>query len=295
MTATESAPGAPQSEEPRVKVRGAATTIRFPFVSMVVLGLVVLVAVFAPLIAPHDPEVGQLSNKLIPPVWQEGGNSDFLLGTDTLGRDIFTRILYGARVSLMVAILATGLAGVLGTIVGLVAGFYRGWVEIILMRITDMTLALPLMLMAIVLVALLGASLTNVLMVIVILLWPYYARQIRGEALAISEEDFIDLARVAGLSSPRILWRHILPNVITQPITYAMSDIVVIIVGVVTLSYLGLGVPPPTPDWGSMISSGQSYLTTQWQLSTIPGIAVVIVGLSFSLIGDGLTHRLRPE
>ena len=126
MTTTESAPGAAGAEEPRVKVRGAATTIRFPLVSMVVLALVVLVAVFAPLIAPHDPEVGQLSNKLIPPVWQEGGSSEFLLGTDTLGRDIFTRILYGARVSLMVAILATGLAGVLGTIVGLMAGLLPG-------------------------------------------------------------------------------------------------------------------------------------------------------------------------
>lgn len=296
MTTSESAPpGAPRAEAPRVKVRGAATTIRFPFVSMLVLGLVVLVAVFAPLIAPHDPEVGQLSNKLIPPVWQEGGNSDFLLGTDTLGRDIFTRILYGARVSLMVAILATGLAGVLGTIVGLIAGFYRGWVEIVLMRITDMTLALPLMLMAIVLVALLGASLTNVLLVIVILLWPYYARQIRGEALAISEEDFIDLARVAGLSSPRILWTHILPNVMPTIGVLATLQVALIILLEASLSFLGVGIPPPTPAWGLMVADGRDLLGRAWWVSFIPGIAIFGVVLAANLLGDWVRDRFDPK
>ena len=198
MTRSEAVSGSSGEKEPKVKKRGVSGAIRFPYISTVVLSLVVLVAIFAPLIAPHNPEVGQLSNKLIPPVWQEGGSSEFLLGTDTLGRDIFTRILYGARVSLMVALVATGLAGAVGATVGLIAGFYRGWTETILMRITDVTLALPLMLMAIVLVSLLGANLINVLMVIVILLWPYYARQIRGEALAVSEQDYIDLGAGGG-------------------------------------------------------------------------------------------------
>ena len=260
-----------------------------------VLVLVVLVAVFAPLIAPHDPEVGQLSNKLIPPVWQEGGQIDFLLGTDTLGRDIFTRILYGARVSLMVAILATGLAGVLGTIVGLIAGFYRGWAEIVLMRVTDMTLALPLMLMAIVLVALLGASLTNVLMVIVILLWPYYARQIRGEALAISEEDFVDLARVAGLSSPRILWRHILPNVMPTIGVLATLQVALIILLEASLSFLGVGIPPPTPAWGLMVADGRDILGRAWWVSIIPGIAIFGVVLAANLFGDWVRDRFDPK
>lgn len=295
MTSEQSAADLSERDEPRVKVRGASASIRFPYVSMVVLALVVLVAFFAPLIAPHDPEVGQLSNKLKPPVWQEGGSTEFLLGTDTLGRDIFTRILYGARVSLMVAVLATGLAGVLGTIVGLIAGFYRGWVEVVLMRFTDMTLALPLMLMAIVLVALLGASLTNVLLVIVILLWPYYARQIRGEALALSEEDFIDLARVAGVSNPRILWRHILPNVMPTIGVLATLQVALIILLEASLSFLGVGIPPPTPAWGLMVADGRDILGRAWWVSIVPGIAIFGVVLAANLFGDWVRDRFDPK
>ncbi len=295
MTRSEAVSGSSGEKEPKVKKRGVSGAIRFPYISTVVLSLVVLVAIFAPLIAPHNPEVGQLSNKLIPPVWQEGGSSEFLLGTDTLGRDIFTRILYGARVSLMVALVATGLAGVVGATVGLIAGFYRGWTETILMRITDVTLALPLMLMAIVLVSLLGANLINVLMVIVILLWPYYARQIRGEALAVSEQDYIDLARVAGVSNRRILWRHVLPNVMPSIGVLATLQVALIILLEASLSFLGVGIPPPTPAWGLMVADGRDLLGRAWWVSIIPGIAIFAVVLAANLFGDWARDRFDPK
>lgn len=294
MTATES-PALSEQGKSGTPRRGASGRSRFPYISMTVLILVVLVAILAPFIAPHDPEVGRLSNKLIPPMWQEGGTGEFPLGTDTLGRDIFTRILYGTRISLMVAVLATGLAGVLGTIVGLVAGFYRGWTETILMRLTDITLAFPLMLMAIVLVSVLGASLTNVLLVIVFLLWPYYARQIRGEALAVSEEDFVDLARVAGVSNRRILWRHILPNVMPSIGVLATLQVALIILLEASLSFLGVGIPPPTPAWGLMVADGRDLLGRAWWVSIIPGIAIFAVVLAANLFGDWMRDRFDPK
>ena len=295
MTTAEAAPARPEEGKARIRGRAASTSIRFPYISAVVLTLVLLVALFAPLIAPHDPEVGRLSNKLIPPMWQEGGTSEFPLGTDTLGRDIFTRILYGTRISLMVAVLATGLAGVLGTVVGLIAGFYRGWTETILMRLTDITLAFPLMLMAIVLVSVLGASLTNVLLVIVFLLWPYYARQIRGEALAVSEQDFVDLARVAGVSNRRILLRHILPNVMPSIGVLATLQVALIILLEASLSFLGVGIPPPTPAWGLMVADGRDLLGRAWWVSIIPGIAIFAVVLAANLFGDWMRDRFDPK
>ncbi len=295
MTVSGAASGLPDERKAKVKRAGASGSIRFPYISTGVLVLVVLVAALAPFIAPHNPEVGQLSNKLTPPMWQEGGSSEFLLGTDTLGRDIFSRILYGARVSLLVAVLATGLAGALGAVVGLYAGFYRGWTETILMRFTDVTLALPLMLMAIVLVSLLGASLTNVLLVIVILLWPYYARQIRGEALAVSEEDFVDLARVAGVSNRRILWKHILPNVMPTIGVLVTLQVALIILLEASLSFLGVGIPPPTPAWGLMVADGRDILGRAWWVSIIPGLAIFAVVLAANLFGDWARDRFDPK
>jgi len=294
VTAAESS-GMPERRESKATTRGASAKSRFPYISLTVLVLVVLVAIFAPLIAPHDPEVGRLPNKLIPPMWQDGGSSEFPLGTDTLGRDIFTRILYGTRISLMVAVLATGLAGALGTVVGLMAGYYRGWTETILMRLTDITLAFPLMLMAIVLVSVLGASLTNVMLVIVVLLWPYYARQIRGEALAVSEEDFVDLARVAGVSNGRILWRHILPNVMPSIGVLATLQVALIILLEASLSFLGVGIPPPTPAWGLMVADGRDLLGRAWWVSIIPGIAIFAVVLAANLFGDWMRDRFDPK
>ena len=253
------------------------------------LGLIVVLAILAPWITPHDPLAHNLESILAPP------SSDYLLGTDHLGRDVWTRLLYAARLDLLIGVGAVITPFVTGTLLGAVAGYYGGRIDLAVSAATDMLFAFPYYVLIIALVFSLGPGIPSIFIAMAIVAWVSYARIVRGEVLSARGQQYVMAAKTLGYSDLRIIVRHILPNVITQPVTYAMSDIVVIIVGVVTLSYLGLGVPPPTPDWGSMISSGQSYLTTQWQLSTIPGIAVVIVGLSFSLIGDGLTHRLRPE
>ncbi|MDE0235381.1 MAG: ABC transporter permease [bacterium] len=253
------------------------------------LGLIVLLAILAPWITPHDPLAHNLESILAPP------SSDYLLGTDHLGRDVWTRLLYAARLDLLIGVGAVITPFVTGTLLGAVAGYYGGRIDLAVSAATDMLFAFPYYVLIIALVFSLGPGIPSIFIAMAIVAWVSYARIVRGEVLSARGQQYVMAAKTLGYSDLRIIVRHILPNVITQPVTYAMSDIVVIIVGVVTLSYLGLGVPPPTPDWGSMIASGQSYLTTQWQLSTIPGIAVVIVGLSFSLIGDGLTNRLRPE
>ena len=253
------------------------------------LGVIVVAAILAPWITPYDPLAHDLESILAPP------SSDHLLGTDHLGRDVWTRLLYAARLDLLIGIGAVITPFVTGTLLGAVAGYYGGRIDLAVSAATDMLMAFPYYVLIIALVFSLGPGIPSIFIAMAIVAWVSYARIVRGEVLSARGQQYVMAAKTLGYSDLRIIVRHILPNVITQPVTYAMSDIVVIIVGVVTLSYLGLGVPPPTPDWGSMIASGQSFMTTQWQLSTIPGIAVVIVGLSFSLIGDGLTHRLRPE
>ncbi len=253
------------------------------------LGVIVVAAVLAPWITPYDPLAHDLESILAPP------SSEHLLGTDHLGRDVWTRLLYAARLDLLIGIGAVITPFVTGTLLGAVAGYYGGRIDLAVSAATDMLMAFPYYVLIIALVFSLGPGIPSIFIAMAIVAWVSYARIVRGEVLSARGQQYVMAAKTLGYSDLRIIVRHILPNVITQPVTYAMSDIVVIIVGVVTLSYLGLGVPPPTPDWGSMIASGQSFMTTQWQLSTIPGIAVVIVGLSFSLIGDGLTHRLRPE
>lgn len=253
------------------------------------LGVIVVAAILAPWITPYDPLAHNLESILAPP------SSDHLLGTDHLGRDVWSRLLYAARLDLLIGIGAVITPFVTGTLLGAVAGYYGGRIDLAVSAATDMLMAFPYYVLIIALVFSLGPGIPSIFIAMAIVAWVSYARIVRGEVLSARGQQYVMAAKTLGYSDLRIIVRHILPNVITQPVTYAMSDIVVIIVGVVTLSYLGLGVPPPTPDWGSMIASGQSFMTTQWQLSTIPGIAVVIVGLSFSLIGDGLTHRLRPE
>ncbi|MDE0232868.1 MAG: ABC transporter permease [bacterium] len=253
------------------------------------LGVIVVLAILAPWITPYDPLAHDLESILAPL------SSDHLLGTDHLGRDVWTRLLYAARLDLLIGVGAVITPFVTGTLLGAVAGYYGGRIDLAVSAATDMLFAFPYYVLIIALVFSLGPGIPSIFIAMAVVAWVSYARIVRGEVLSARGQQYVMAAKTLGYSDLRIIVRHILPNVITQPVTYAMSDIVVIIVGVVTLSYLGLGVPPPTPDWGSMIASGQSYLTTQWQLSTIPGIAVVIVGLAFSLIGDGLTHRLRPE
>lgn len=255
---------------------------------LIIMIIIVGMAIFAPLITHYNPIAQNLTDSL------QGPSAKHWLGTDQLGRDTFTRLLYGGRVDLRVGFLAVILPFILGTILGSVAGYFGGWADTIIMRLVDIVLAFPFYVLLIALVFVLGPGERSIYIAITFVGWVSYARLVRAEILVAKRQEYVLAAQSGGLSSLRIMGRHLLPNVITQSIVYAMSDIVQDILAIVTLGYFGLGIPPPTPDWGSMINDGQNFLTTHWQLTTIPGLAVVVVGLGLSLIGDGLADLLRP-
>jgi peptide/nickel transport system permease protein len=255
---------------------------------IVILGVVLFLAAAAPLLSSQDPIAQNLSASLL------GPSAHHLLGTDQLGRDTWTRLLYGLRTDLRIAFIAVLFPFCLGTAAGSVAGYFGGWVDAVIMRLVDIVVAFPFYVLVIALVFVLGPGERSIYIAITVVGWVSYARIIRGEILVAKRQDYVLAAKSGGLSSLRIMGRHLLPNVITQAIIYAMSDIVQDILAIVTLGYFGLGVPPPTPDLGSMINDGQNFLSTHWQLTTIPGLAVVVVGLGLSLIGDGLADLIRP-
>jgi peptide/nickel transport system permease protein len=255
---------------------------------IVILVIVIGMALAAPLITSFNPNAQNLNDSLLGP----GGRH--LLGTDQLGRDTFTRLLYGLRLDLRIAFIAVLFPFVLGTVLGSLSGYFGGWVDAIIMRLADIVVAFPFYVLIIALVFVLGPGERSIYLAITAVGWVAYARIIRGEILVAKRQDYVTAARSGGLGNLRIMSRHLLPNVITQAFTYAMSDIVQDILAIVTLGYLGLGIPPPTADLGSMINDGQNFLSTHWQLTTIPGLVVVIVGLGLSLIGDGLADLLRP-
>ena len=254
-----------------------------------ILGAIVLLAVLAPVASWHDPVQQNLLQILQGPSWTHP------LGTDELGRDEWARLLYGARTDLRVAFLAVLFPFVIGTAIGLVAGYFGGWVDTVSNWFVNVVVAFPFYVLIIALVFALGSGTRNIYIAITIVGWVSYTRIVRGEVLVAKRREYVLAARAGGLSDARIIVRHLLPNVITQAIVFAMSDIVLDILAIVTLGYLGLGVQPPTADWGKMIADGQTYLTTHWELSTIPGIAVVITALGLSLLADGLADLLRPE
>jgi len=254
-----------------------------------ILGLIVLAAILAPVIAMHNPTDQDLLHTLAGPSWSH------LLGTDDLGRDVWARLVYGARTDLQIAFLAVLFPFAIGTTIGLLSGYYGRWVDTIANWFVNVVVAFPFYVLIIALVFALGSGTRNIYIAITIVGWVSYTRIVRGEVLVAKRRDYVLAARSAGLSDPRILGRHLLPNVITQAIVFACSDIVLDILAIVTLGYLGLGVQRPRPDWGTMIADGQTYLTTHWMLSTIPGIAVVITALGLSLLADGLADLLRPE
>lgn len=265
-----------------------------PWLPTFILLSLIAVGVFAPLIAPYPPLQGSLGDKLLPPAWLAGGSWTHPLGTDLLGRDILSRVFYGARTSLGVAALAVLVSGTIGTTVGLISGYFGGSLDVFLMRLTDVALSLPLILVAIVLVAALGASFANVVLVIVLLLWPRYARQIRGETLALRERDFVALARIANCSHFRIMRRHILPNVVPTLLVLVTLQSGYVVLLESTLSFLGAGMPPSTPAWGLMISEGRTVIETAWWVVVWPGLAIVALVLSGNLLGDWLRDRLDP-
>lgn len=268
---------------------------RRPLASSLVLGTFAVVALLGPLLAPADPYAQSLSRRFRPPAFVEGGSWSHPLGTDRLGRDLLSRTILGARVSLAVGVLTVLMASALGAAVGLTAGYYAGRVDAALMRITDATLSFPVILLALILATTVGPSLTNVVVAVAVILWARYARVIRGEVLSLMERDFIAQARIAGCSSWRIITRHLVPNTLNTLVVLLTLQVGYVIIVEASLSFLGAGVPPPTPAWGSMIAEGRDYITTAWWVALFPGLALLLVVLAFNLVGDWLRDTLDPR
>ena len=314
---------------------------RWPMIPIFLLALVLSAGIFAPLLAPHDPEKGELRDRNIPPAWSNGetavktvvervsinqrttsvalsdarkvdsnaqlgdrlevyvrpaGSTKFLLGTDHLGRDVLSRVIYGARIALIVSIVTLGVGGTIGVVLGLAAGYYGGFVDEFLMRLVDIKLAIPLILIALVLVITLGQSLWIIVTVLCLFIWPRFARQVRGEVLQLKQMDYVSLAKVSGASTARILFIHIFPGTINTLIVVATLQVGIVILLESTLSFLGAGVPPPTPAWGSMVADGRDKLAGGvWWISTFPGIAIMMTVMSLNLFGDWLRDKLDPR
>ena len=269
---------------------------RYPLIPIaILLFLLVIPAIFAPIVSPHDPHMGSLSSRLTPPFWQEGGSIEHILGTDKLGRDMLSRIIYGARISLTVSLIAIFVGGIIGTVLGLMAGYFGRRTDAVIMRLVDISLALPTILLALVLVAAVGPSFGTVITVLIVLLWARYARLVRGETLAIKELDFIARARVAGASAPRIMYRYIFPNVVNSLIVLATLQVGYVILLESSLSFLGAGLPRAEPAWGVMVSDGRELIVTAWWVSMFPGIAIMLTVLALNLLGDWLRDHLDPK
>jgi peptide/nickel transport system permease protein len=268
----------------------------FPLIPMSILGALLFMAVFANVLAPHDPEVGSLGERFRPPFWQQGGSEKFLLGSDHLGRDVLSRLIFGARVSIVVGFTAVLVAGVLGTGLGILSGYLGGWVDQVIMRITDTWLALPALTFAIFLAAVVGPSEMNIVIILGAVYWTRYARVIRGEVLSLKERDFVRLAIVAGCSKRTIMKRHILPNVLNSAIVLGTLMLGVVVVTEAALSFLGVGVPPPKPAWGLMLADGKKGLMAgYWWLTVLPGCCIMVMVLSANLLGDWLRVKLDPQ
>jgi len=326
----------------RARAAGVYRTLRrWPVIPVFLLGLVIFAGLFAPILAPHDPEMGELRERNIPPAWsagekslktvvermtisdrttsvtlsdaqeidssiqvgdqlevysRPGGSTKFLLGTDHLGRDVLSRVIYGARISLLVSIVTLAVGGSIGVTMGLAAGWYGGVVDEFLMRLVDIKLAIPLILIALVLVITLGQSLWIIVTVLCLFIWPRFARQVRGEVLQLKHMDYVALAKVSGASTTRILFIHIFPGTINTLIVVATLQVGIVILLESTLSFLGAGVPPPTPAWGSMVADGRDKLAGGvWWISTFPGVAIMITVMSLNLFGDWLRDTLDPR
>ena len=266
---------------------------RYPVFSFIVLALVIFAAVFAPWVAPYPETHGELRSRHAAPAIL-GVESGHLLGADSVGRDIYSRLLFGARVSLLVAAGTILIAGSIGTLLGLISGWYGGWVDEAIMRLVDAMNAIPVILIALVLAVAVGPSFALLLGVLSLGQWPAFARQIRAETLSLRERDYVQLARVAGASTTRILHRHMLPGVFSTVLVVATNQVGTVILAEAGLSFLGVGVPPPTPSWGGMISDGRLYLTEAWWICAFPGIAIALTVLSLVFLGDWLRDRLDP-
>ena len=266
-----------------------------PLLPLLVVGLLVFCAIFASLLAPHSPIEGALGKRLIPPLGMEGSSLEHMLGTDRLGRDTLSRLIYGAQISLAVSLVGIVLTGVVGAAVGLLAGFWGGWVDTICMRLVDISLSLPGILMAVLLSVVFKPSFKNVVIVVIFLLWPSYARLVRGETLGLKQQEFVALARVAGCSSLTIMCRHLLPNLTPSILVLATLQVGFVIVLEASLSFIGVGIPPPTPSWGVMVADGRGLIEQAWWISILPGLAILVTVISLNILGDWVRDRLDPK
>jgi len=270
-------------------------TKRWPIIPLVIMLLIVFGAVFAPVLAPFEPQKGDLRARNIPPVWLDGGDSTHWLGTDNLGRDIYSRMLYGARISLFVAAVAVAFGLVMGTLTGVTAGYYGGMVDEILMRLVDLWSSLPFLLIALIVAISVGPSLGMVIGLLAVSSWSAGSRNIRGEVLSLRNREYVHMARVMNASDVRIILRHLLPNVMHVVIVITTLRTGSMIIAEAGLSFLGVGVPASVPTWGLMIAQGQKFLTTTWWMSIVPGVAIFLIVLSFNFLGDWLRDRFDPR
>ncbi|MFF7192811.1 ABC transporter permease [Streptomyces sp. NPDC008079] len=298
MTVTSPAVAAPATAAgpgPRAAALRTLLRNKLAVVALAVLTVMLVFAVFAPLIAPHDPNAQDLLLRLKPPAWQSGGSGAHLLGTDQLGRDMLSRVIYGTRISLLVGAGAALLAGVIGTAVGLASGYFGGWLDRVLMRLADVQLAFPSILLALAVVGFLGSGLWYVILVLGFTGWVSYARVVRSEVMSLRSRDFITEARAIGVTDGAIMRRHLLPNVMAPLATIGTLHIAAAIVAEASLSYLGLGVPKETVTWGSMLADGQLYLGTSWWVAVFPGIGLMVTSLAVNITGDALRDVADPK
>jgi peptide/nickel transport system permease protein/dipeptide transport system permease protein len=255
----------------------------------------ILCAIFAPLLTPHDPLIQNLDNRLVPPIWSEGGMSGYILGTDDFGRDVLTRILYGARISLVIGIISVSISLIFGVLMGAVAGFFGGLADLIIMRIVDIMLSIPAILLAIVIVSILGPNLFNAMIAIGIVGIPTFARIVRSSVLAEKEKEYVIASRVNGSNNIRLITKVVLPNCATPLIVQATMGFASAVLEAAGLSFLGLGAQPPTPEWGAMLSDSLQFITTASWMIIFPGIAIFLTVMGFNLVGDGLMDVLDPK
>ena len=287
--------GAPALRHPLVEIWLSFRENRGAVTGLVIVILLTLTALFAGFIAPHPPDAQYRDAFLVPPAWLEGGSTRFLLGTDDIGRDILSRIIFGARVSMATGSMVVLLALMAGIVLGLAAGFYRGVLETAIMRLMDVMLALPSLLMAIVIVAILGPGLTNAAMAVVIVQLPHFVRLTRASVISEAHKDYVVASRVAGAGSLRLMWLTILPNCMAPLIVQATLGFSNAVLDLAALGFLGMGAQPPTPEWGTMLSNALQFIQRAWWVVTFPGLAILVVVLAFNLMGDGLRDALDPR
>ena len=264
-------------------------------IGLAVFILLVVTAIFAPLLAPHDPTQQYRDALLAPPFWQEGGSTKFLLGTDAVGRDMLSRLIYGAQYSLFIGIVVVAIALIGGVIIGLVAGFYGGWVDSVIMRVMDVVLAFPSLLLALVLVAILGPGLTNAMIAIAIVYQPHFARLTRAAVMGEKAREYVTAARVAGANNLRLMFKTILPNCLAPLIVQATLSFSSAVLDSAALGFLGMGAQPPASEWGTMLAEAREFILRAWWVVTFPGLAILISVLAINLMGDGLRDALDPK